>query len=615
MKTLTPLLLGATALLLAAGTAKAANVPLTQGPTVTPAAGNPGNADGVEANELDDSVDFGNDSANGNTDQLNRSIAVPAGTSASAHGSQRAKSNPEIVGSFDGVNFHDQRFANGGNNFSVEPPDQALCAGNGFVVESANDVLRVFDTAGTTVLGPIDLNSFYGYPPAINRRTGARGPSITDPTCYFDVDTQRFFHVVLTLDGNAAGSNHLDIAVSQSGNPTGSWTVYSLPVQNDGTQGTPNHHCAGGPCLGDYPHIGADANAIFLTTNEFARRARGFYGAQVYALSKSGLANGSSNLNAVLFNTSDGPLLDGAPGFTVWPAIAAAGNYESANGGTEYFLSSLAVFSSNGFDNRLRKWSVTNTSSIDTNPSALALSSTTIQTQGYAVPAKSTQKATATALPLRDCIADPACSASLGSPFPFTNPESVLDSSDSRMQQVYLANGKLWGALGTGLVFDDGSSGNGIAYFVINPSSDKVKQEGYVGVPGNNLTYPAVAVTPSGRGVIAFTLTGADHFPSAGYASLDAKIGAGPVHVAAEGVGPQDGFTGYFPFSTRPRWGDYGAAATDGNSIWIASEYIGQTCTFAQFNAPSSASGRRFTCGETRGAFGNWDTRVTQLGF
>ena len=132
---------------------------------------------------------------------------------------------------------------------------------------------------------------------------------------------------------------------------------------------------------------------------------------------------------------------------------------------------------------------------------------------------------------------------------------------------------------------------------------------------GNNVNYPAVAVNASGRGVIAFTVVGNDHYPSAGYVSLDAKIGAGDVHVAAEGLGPQDGFSGYRPFSRRPRWGDYGAAALDGSSIWVASEYIGQTCTFAQYNAPTTAAGRRFTCGETRGALGNWGTRVTQLGF
>jgi hypothetical protein len=37
---------------------------------------------------------------------------------------------------------------------SVEPPDQALCVGAGFVVESVNDVMRIFDTTGTLVVGP-----------------------------------------------------------------------------------------------------------------------------------------------------------------------------------------------------------------------------------------------------------------------------------------------------------------------------------------------------------------------------------------------------------------------------------------------------------------------------
>ena len=68
---------------------------------------------------------------------------------------------------------------------------------------------------------------------------------------------------------------------------------------------------------------------------------------------------------------------------------------------------------------------------------------------------------------------------------------------------------------------------------------------------GNNVNYPAIAVNGSGRGVMAFTLVGNDYFPSAGYTSLDAKIGAGDIHVAAAGVGPQDGFTGYYPFSAR----------------------------------------------------------------
>jgi hypothetical protein len=46
----------------------------------------------------------------------------------------------------------------------------------------------------------------------------------------------------------------------------------------------------------------------------------------------------------------------------------------------------------------------------------------------------------------------------------------------------------------------------------------------------------------------------------------------------------------------------------DGHSIWIASEYIGQTCTFAQYVAAPFGS-----CGATRTSLGNWYTRVSRL--
>ena len=78
--------------------------------------------------------------------------------------------SPELEISFDGINHRQQRLANGGNQFSLEPPDQGLCAGNGFVMESVNDALRVYDTKGNPLIGVVDLNTFYGYPAAFQRR-------------------------------------------------------------------------------------------------------------------------------------------------------------------------------------------------------------------------------------------------------------------------------------------------------------------------------------------------------------------------------------------------------------------------------------------------------------
>jgi hypothetical protein len=242
-----------------------------------------------------------------------------------------------------------------------------------------------------------------------------------------------------------------------------------------------------------------------------------------------------------------------------------------------------------------------------------------VNTIPYAVPPLSTQKAGD--VPLAQCLSDSTLQVSptlfgcwrlvVGGAGPFPNTEKKVDSNDSRMQQVVLANGKLWAALDTGLsISGDATPRAGVAFFVINPHSANVEQQGYAGLAGNNLTYPAISVTQSGRGVMAFTLLGDDFYPSAGYAGIDAKIGVGDLHVAAAGRGPDDGFTGYNPtsqFGTRPRWGDYGAAATDGNSIWIASEYINQTCTFSTFLTTN------FRCGNTRTQLANWGTRISQI--
>jgi hypothetical protein len=126
-------------------------------------------------------------------------------------------------------------------------------------------------------------------------------------------------------------------------------------------------------------------------------------------------------------------------------------------------------------------------------------------------------------------------------------------------------------------------------------------------VDSTDLTYPTVGVLDNGRGVISFTLTGDNDYPSAGYAPLDALVGMGSVHIAHAGPGPWDGFTSYVTFgSGRPRWGDYGATTVMNGSIWAAAEDVAQTCDYAAYRADP-------TCGGTRAPLGNWSTRISKL--
>ncbi len=106
---------------------------------------------------------------------------------------------------FNGLDHYDQRFADSGNQFSIEPPDMCVATGAGFVLQAVNDVVNVYDGDGNIVVPTSSLNQFFGYPSAIIRTPLAFGPSITDPTCYFDQATQRFFLTVLTLEQGTDG--------------------------------------------------------------------------------------------------------------------------------------------------------------------------------------------------------------------------------------------------------------------------------------------------------------------------------------------------------------------------------------------------------------------------
>jgi hypothetical protein len=607
------------------------------------------------------------------------SFSTGAGGGPSVSTARKAKSNPTFKSGFEGLNHYQQRYARGGNQFSVEPPDQGMCVGNGYVVEAVNDVFNVYSTStGASVLPDntatnvvsgfprnvnhaVDLNSFYGYPPAVDRSTGVRGQFVTDPSCIYDAQTQRFFVVVLTLEtvpttGAFTHVNHLDLAVSQTNDPTGSWNIYRIDVTNDGTN-TGGKNPA--PYLGDYPHIGADANGIYLTTNAYPWNANGFSGAQVYALSKAQLAAGASNVTMQHIDTSgmvNAPSEAGStqPGFTLWPAQSpGTSQFNLANNGTEYFLSSNAADEAQDpvtgnpgsrTSTQLIAWTLTNTASLNTASPAVSLSNKILTVGRYGVPPKQQQpgsgSAPDTAVPQGLCLNDETTQTIagtgcwkllVGTAAHAAGSEVVArpDSNDTRMQQVMYANGKLWGSLDTALNPDGGSQRAGVAWYIVNPATPKVTLSGYLGASGHDFTYPAIGVTASGRGVMAFTDTGDTTYPSAAYASIDAITGVGPWNDVPGGLGAaaDDGFSGYkqqnAPNPIRSRWGDYGAAAVDGNSVWIASEYIAHTCDYTDWGGPFFTGGTGDnllgTCGGAnhgpgpRTALANWSTRISKM--
>jgi hypothetical protein len=529
-------------------------------------------------------------------------------------------STPGLLHSREGINLLSQAKATG---FAFVPPDQALCAGNGYVVEAVNTAIRVFKTSLAGASKTADLNPFFGYPPNFNPTTKRWGPELTDPTCLFDHATGRFFVVVLTLDtdpktGDLTLVNHLDIAVSRTGNALGRYNIYKIPVTDDGTQGTPHHK--GCPCVGDYPHIGLDRYGFYVTTNEYPfSDAPGVYGnnfngAQIYAMSKARLVAGARQLPLVQFENTFLP--SGSrkvPGFSVWPAQNPDSAFATGHGGTQYFTSSIAAdearpHAPTGFAQRIGQWAITNTRSLATWHPRLNLSRALLSSEVYGVPPASQQKLGP--VPLRDCVII-NCSGDGRSP---GEDEGPLDSLDSRILTTWYAQGRLYTALDT-VMRVNGNLQAGVAWFEVDPASSpasaSVTRQGYVGSTNQNVIFPSIATLSNGHGVMAVTIAGRSYFPTAAYLPFSTANGPGGISIYGLGRSPNDDFCEYNVFNcagtdtplARPRFGDYSAAVQDGARIYTGNQYVQSRCTFREFIQDS-------TCGGTRTTYGNWSTRL-----
>lgn len=435
-----------------------------------------------------------------------------------------------LLQNFDGVSSLDSEQANFGAEF--EPPDQGLCAGNGFVLEAVNSAFRIYRPDGTTVSGPFNVNVLYDE--GLKQFT-------SDPRCHYDAPTHTWFATVLFISsiGNKGifltNKSHEDLAVNTSGDPTTPWTVYQIDTTDDGSAGMPND--PGCPCFGDQPRLGLDANNIYISTDEFSILGPQLNGTQIYAISKADLINHAPHIHIVHYgNLSDGGIL----AFGVQPAITLG----SAD--AEYFLNALDP---NGTtDNRLGVWALTDSAAVS-NGGVPILSNVVIGSETYGVPPNAVQQGSS----------------------------SLINTGDDRMQQVEFINGQLWGALDTALTIPgDTEVRSAAAWFTVQPhlagpviGSATVAAQGYVASTGNYLSYPAIAVTGNGTAALVMTLSGATFFPSAVYTVMRSGHGSfGSLNLAAAGTGPYD------PNATR--WGDYSWAIPDpsGNGIWFATEYV-----------------------------------------
>jgi hypothetical protein len=549
----------------------------------------------------------------------------------------------------------------------VEPPDQALCAGNGSVMEGNNiGEIKVFDTSLNPTSSVISLDTVMGL-------TAKGWSSGGDPSCEYDPANGGHWFITEIVSASpesgggaftgcfAAVSNacYEGIAVSTTNNPLGSYNVYYASADfNPAEPGSPN-------LLNDFAKIGVTRDAFMMFYDEFPLLGGGFgngifNGAQEFAFNKAALENGkpASDVTVAYENMGKLKTPDGScskdkilkmGGITCWVAVipaqpADSGQFDNSHGGTGFMFGTLDFYGFYGplptsGDNRVAAWAWTGLKALKSKNCSKCAKAIKFQgtlfkkvdryylPEGLAAPQK------AGPIPLGDQCQD----AGLASVQPC--PEGGIATNGDNSTQVSQAQGQLWTSTMTE-VAQTYSKANaeihfGGVYWVINTKSfDKtgkfsLTNQAYFSPEHEDLSMPAVAAEGTGgnnKAVLFFTLTGnggptgADNggfYPSTAFGTLTATskgLLKSKINIADLGQSPQDGFSEYqgYPGPTRPRWGDYSWGIylpNSGDKIYFANEYI----QYPNCMPPAFQLNTIGTCGGTRDSDANWGTSVNYV--
>ena len=552
----------------------------------------------------------------------------------------------------------------------IEPPDQGLCAGAGYVVEALNlGELRVYNTALQGLSSDISADSLMGLPSMPPSGWSSGG----DIQCLYDYNNGGHWFVTEFVSTNPeiaggpfagcfAGAKNgclEGLAVSVSSDPLGAWNVYFVnPNWNPSEPGN-------GYLLNDYAKISTTRDAFLLFYDEYnlnpatypacpAFGCAGFNGAQELAFNKKALELGwpvmvpyggpNAYFNVAVANmgllpTPEPPPFNTCgqnspvPGYaSCWYQVIPAQSpdptqFDNTHGGMGYMLASLDFFG--GGDNRVSVFYWSGLSSLNTlNPMVFFGGTTLTTTTPYRDEGAACYPGTLTSfcglgvqkagpVPLGDTNM-----SGLGG-----GPEWGIATNGDGATQASFANHQLWFTVST--LVDQTFAGGvmelhiGAAFYAVGTTAFDgggaltVSSQGYVTTAHEDMEFPALAASDGPITIMSFTLSGVDYYPSSAYGTMSTGthgLAFSKYMIAALGQAPQDGFTEYPAGGFRPRWGDYGAAiyvpSTPGSAIghtFFASEMIqSPACTDAAFLADPS-------CGGTRDPFANWGTSINSI--
>jgi hypothetical protein len=447
----------------------------------------------------------------------------------------------------------------------IEPADQGLCAGNGYVVEDNNlGEILIFNRGLQRKSSVIPLDTLMG----LTSRGWSSGGDIS---CAYDYSNgghwffTQFVSATSEADGGTfagcfgavANDCYEGIAVTTGSNPFGPYNVYFLHADyNPAEPGYPY-------LLNDFAKIAVTRDAFMLFYDEFPLNPAvpgigggDFNGAQEFAFNKNALerglpvtlANGKPNpfFNVAIENMGLLPTPDGTctsdnqfhqPGIACWSAVIPAmppdpSQFDNSHGGSGFMLGALDFNSFAGLPtagaNQIAVFDWTGLKNLNSFNCATCaglrfggqLFSHVLYYYGIGTPGA--QKTGP--IPLGDECG--AAGLSVGTPPPASCPEGGIATNGDFMTQVSQAQGQLWGATTTEIdqTYKSESSPElhqGAVYWVIGTNSfDKygaftLTSQGYVSPKHEDLEFPAMAAEGfpwqdggNGGAILDFTLSG-----------------------------------------------------------------------------------------------------------
>ena len=169
-------------------------------------------------------------------------------------------------------------------NQEFEPPDQGLCAGNGFVIDMVNSAYTVYKPNGGRQWTVQHQRAVRRGPDRVHERSALL---LRRPDQHVVRDDSVHQRRRLRIPRR---TSHLDIAVNSPNGPTVNGRPAIPPTRGSSTRSTRlTQAVTAVPCFGDQPRIGIDSQNLYVTDDEFSINGPQFDGGEIYAFSKKDL--------------------------------------------------------------------------------------------------------------------------------------------------------------------------------------------------------------------------------------------------------------------------------------------------------------------------------------